>query len=67
MLQKWLGTVIRGLKARVTRFANTNNIPFAWQTRFHDRIVRDQDELNRIAKYIENNVVQWHLDEFNKM
>ena len=66
MLQKCLGTVIRGLKARITRYANENNVIFAWQTRFHDRIVRDQHELNRIAHYIENNVANWHLDELNK-
>ncbi len=67
MLQKCLGTVIRGLKARITHYANTNNITFAWQTRFHDHIVRNQNELNNISTYIENNVIQWQLDEFNKL
>lgn len=66
MLQKCLGTVIRGLKARITHYANEKNIIFAWQTRFYDRIVRDQNELNRIAEYIENNVVNWQTDELNK-
>lgn len=61
-----LATVIRGIKSSITKFVNTNNIPFAWQSRFHDHIVRNQDELNRIATYIENNVAQWHLDTFNK-
>ncbi|MGB4206181.1 MAG: hypothetical protein WBJ84_11275 [Bacteroidales bacterium] len=64
MLKKSLGTVMRGLHARITRHANKNGIPFAWQRRFHDRIVRDQDELNRIATYIENNVANWHLDKY---
>ena len=62
-----LSVVVGGLKRSITHYANTNNIPFAWQSRFHDRIVRDQDELNRIATYIENNVAQWHWDEFNKL
>jgi hypothetical protein len=39
---------------------------FAWQTRFNDRIIRNQDEMNRIAKYIENNVANWETDELNK-
>ncbi len=63
---KNLASVIRGFKIGVTKFANENNIPFAWQTRFHDHIVRDQKELNRIAKYIETNVVNWYLDKFHK-
>ena len=65
MATNCLGTAIRGLKARVTRWANQNNIPFGWQARFYDRIVRNQNELNNIAEYIENNVVNWHLDEMN--
>ena len=58
-----LSTTIGGLKRAITRFARQNNIPFAWQTRFHDHIIRDTDEMNRIAKYIENNVAKWEYDE----
>ena len=65
MVTNCLGTVVRGLKARVTRWANQNGIPFGWQARFYDRVVRNQNELNNIAEYIENNVVNWHLDEMN--
>ena len=65
MVTNCLGTVIRGLKARVTRWSNQNGIPFGWQARFYDRIVRNQNELNNIAEYIENNVVNWQLDEMN--
>lgn len=59
-----LSHVVSNFKSAVTRYANQNNIPFAWQTRFHDRIIRNQDECNRIAEYIENNPYQWVLDEF---
>ena len=65
MVTNCLGTVIRGLKARVTRWSNQNGIPFGWQARFYDRIVRNQTELNNIAEYIEDNVVNWQLDEMN--
>ena len=65
MLRKCLGAIVRGLKARVTKYANENGISFAWQTRFHDRIIRDCDEMNGIAQYIENNVAQWKSDEMN--
>lgn len=59
-----LPTVIRGLKSAITRYANKNNIPFSWQTRFHDRIIRDRHEMNRIAEYIENNVINWEMDKY---
>ena len=65
MLRKCLGAIVRGLKARVTKYANENGISFAWQTRFHDRIIRDCGEMNGIAQYIENNVAQWESDEMN--
>lgn len=60
-----LSVVIGGLKRAITHHANEKNITFAWQTRFYDRIVRDQNELNRIAEYIENNVANWYNDELN--
>ena len=59
-----LSVVIGGLKRAVTHHANQTHQDFAWQTRFYDRIVRDQPEMNRIATYIENNVANWHDDEF---
>ena len=60
-----LSTVIGGLKRAITRFANDHAIPFAWQTRFHDHIVRNTNELNRIATYIQNNVAQWDSDKYH--
>ena len=59
-----LAAVIRGLKSAVTKYANENEILFAWQPRFHDHIIRDNSEMNRIASYIENNVANWADDEF---
>ena len=59
-----LSTAIGGLKSALTKFANANSIAFKWQTRFHDRIIRDQDEMNRIATYIEQNPIMWMTDKF---
>lgn len=59
-----LAVVMRGIKSAVTKFANENSIPFAWQTRFFDHIVRNQNEMNNIAEYIENNVAKWESDKF---
>ena len=59
-----LAAVIRGLKSAVTKYANENTLDFSWQPRFHDHIIRDTPEMNRIADYIENNVANWKDDEF---
>jgi REP element-mobilizing transposase RayT len=36
-----------------------------WQRNFHDRIIRDELELNKIRTYICNNPDQWNSDENN--
>ena len=63
-MQSWLSVVVRQLKQSITRFAKKNSISFAWQSRFHDHIIRNNDDRNAIADYIENNVVKWELDKF---
>ena len=64
--QSLLSNTIGGFKSAISKFANTHNITFAWQTRFHDRIIRNQEEMNRIADYIENNPMKWEMDCFNR-
>ena len=53
-----------GMKSALTNHAHSNKIPFGWQTRFHDHIIRDQEEWERIANYIENNPASWENDKF---
>lgn len=62
---KNLSSIIRGFKIGVTKYTNNHNIDFAWQPRFHDRIIRSEDELNRIRQYIINNPLKWELDKNN--
>ena len=59
-----LSSVVRGIKSAVTKCANEHDIPFAWQSRYHDHIIRNQMEMNRIADYIENNPLRWETDRF---
>ena len=35
-----------------------------WQRGFHDHIVRNEFDYEKIAKYIEENPIKWHLDCF---
>ena len=60
-----LSQVLRGFKSGITREMRMKNIAFEWQSRFYDRIVRNQDELDAIGVYIRNNVAKWHLDKEN--
>jgi len=62
---KNLSSIIRGFKIGVTKYAKNNNIIFGWQSRFYDRIIRNNNELNRIRQYIINNTVKWELDRNN--
>lgn len=54
-----LPSIIRAYKASVKKYANTHNIPFAWQSRYYDRIVRNENELGVIRQYIINNPMNW--------
>jgi len=38
-----------------------------WQPRFHDHIIREEDELSRVREYIVNNPLNWDTDEENPM
>ena len=61
-----LSRIIGQYKSVVTKYANQNDISFAWQPRFHDHIIRNWTEMNHIARYIQNNPMQWELDRFYK-
>lgn len=60
-----LASIIRAYKASVKRFSNSNEIPFAWQVRYFDRIIRNEHELQNIRQYILNNPVKWSEDMNN--
>ena len=70
-----LAAVVRGFKMGVTKAAReiaaidaatsvgASASPagrFGWQSRFHDRIIRTDEELARLQWYIEQNPTRWH-------
>ena len=59
MKNKTIGTVIRGLKARVTRFANENGLLFQWERNYNDEIIWKNDDLQNVIGYINDNVKNW--------
>ena len=62
--RKNLASIIRGIKSATKSYAQKHGIIFGWQSRYHDRIIRNQTELNKIAHYIENNIANWQTDCF---
>ena len=66
LIKNSLSSIINHFKGNVKRFCNKNNSEyFVWQSRFHDRIIRNEDELNRIRQYIIDNPLKWELDRNN--
>jgi REP element-mobilizing transposase RayT len=63
--KKNLASIIRGFKSAVTIQARKLNIPFEWQSSYHDRVIRDDMEFRRIAAYIEQNPLNWKTDKLN--
>ena len=62
-----LSEIMRGFKTFSSRRINEqqNDFHFQWQKSFYDRIIRDEDELNRIRKYIVDNPPNWEADRSN--
>ena len=61
---KNLPSIIRGFKIGVTKRARIINKGFAWQTRYHDHIIRNDKSYNSIEEYIINNPENWEEDNF---
>jgi len=59
-LRKSVSNMVQGFKGAVTR-----QIGFSfWQRSFHDHIIRNEVDYNRISAYIDNNPARWHEDCF---
>ncbi len=60
-----VGAIVGQYKSIVTKRINkqrgTPGHPI-WQRNYHEHIIRDEDELNRIRFYIANNPAQWDSD-----
>jgi len=66
MNKKAIWFIIRKLKWKITFLINKLNKQFfAWHPNYYDRIIRNEDELNRIRKYIIENPLKWELDKDN--
>jgi hypothetical protein len=63
--QQSLWSIISNIKARITKYANSNNIQFARQPRYHDHIIRNEKEYEKIKLYIQENIINREKDDFH--
>ena len=59
-----VNSIVNQYKGSVTRYAKKHNIPFQWQPRFHDKIIRNEKQLYAVQNYISWNPLNWHKDEY---
>lgn len=64
MLNENLSRVIRWYKGRITYECRKINPEFAWQERFYEHIIRNDDAHRKIKTYIVNNPSNWEEDKF---
>ncbi len=63
--------IIGKFKAGVTRtvenaFMHSTTKKSIWQPRFHNHIIRDEEDYNKIWNYIDTNALKWDEDIYNK-
>jgi len=61
-----LGSIVRGFKIGVTKYAHRQNIEFFWQARFYEHIIKTDEALRNIRGYIKNNPLNCARDR-NKL
>ena len=61
-----IGAIVRGFKSASTKRINETRDPRGtpvWQRNYHEHVIRDEDDLNRIRQYIIDNPSCWADDE----
>mgnify|MGYP003471137831 CR=1 FL=1 len=59
-----ISSIVGSYKSVVSKNAHFVNSRFAWQSCFHDHIIRDAKSFERIQNYISNNPLNWKNDKF---
>ena len=66
--RKPLGRLVGAFKTVTTKKVNlANGTPgqTLWQRNYFERVIRNDEELDRVREYIVNNPLQWELDSEN--
>lgn len=65
MINENISRIIRWYKGRCSFEIRKIHTDFSWQSRFHDHIIRNSGEFERIQNYIANNTLNWKDDKFH--
>ena len=66
MFHQNISRIIRWYKGRCSFEFRKIHADFAWQSRFHDHIIRDAQTFETIQNYIAHNPANWNNDKFYK-
>ena len=65
---KPLGRLVGAFKTvstkHINRLCGTPGVPF-WQRNYWEHVIRNEDSLNRIREYIQNNPARWAEDQLH--
>jgi len=64
MLHESLSRFINWYKGRCTFEMRKINTRFSWQPRFHEHVIRNEEDYLKIAEYIQNNPWKWQEDKY---
>jgi REP element-mobilizing transposase RayT len=65
-----IGAIVRSFKSVVTKLVNEQRLTPAtpiWQRNYHERVIRNDEELNGIRQYIAGNPANWSTDHENPL
>jgi putative transposase len=57
-----ISSIVQAYKSTTSRLAKPLGFQNYWQRGFNDHIVRDEDDLFNVRRYIEENPRKWELD-----
>ena len=65
IIPRSLGSIVRGFKIGVTKwFRQNTDVYTVWQRNYYEHIIRNDNELYRIRKYILKNPFKWNDDKY---
>ncbi|MFH2035979.1 MAG: transposase [Candidatus Zixiibacteriota bacterium] len=66
-----IGNIVGAFKSITTnnyfKYINKQKLlspPKLWQRNYYERVIRNENELYDIRQYIQNNPIQWNIDEY---
>ena len=61
LIPKVVGYFKMNSAKQINTLRNTTGMP-VWQRNYYEHIIRNENKLNKIREYIQNNPLKWHLD-----